>query len=287
MSEDGDSKDQGPALGPGPAKVAEVIESAYGILDKRLREHATFRDGLIQTSDLTAVRQTVTPSKNRELLNLVRSAWAEMASIQATEFWDRQRRFPLERLLVQRFDHLLVPHGTNAVQGESFSRRAISGFLYALMQMVGEDLFEDYRARCKELIDETRRTEGDAFDWKRFYDNAGARVLVTDILVYIARYFDDVPKRRAWMIDIFERAMPPATETGEDDWRFGDIEFHMLLDSLYADLGRSLLDDAALERLRKRYGAASLRTVAQALESLKIDRRSVEATAAASKNSGA
>ena len=295
MSEDGESKDPGQAkgpalgsalgsaLGPGPAKVAEVIESAYGILDKRLREHATYRDGLIQTSDLSAIRETVTPGKNRELLNLVRGAWAEMATIHEHEFWGRQRKFPLERLIVHRFDHLLAPRGTAAIQGKTFSRRVISGFLYALMQMVGEDLFEDYRTRCKDLIEETRLAEGDAFDWKHFYDNPGARVLVTDILVYISRYFDDMAKRRTWMTDIFERAMPPSTEIGEEDWRFGDMEFHMLMDALYANLSQSLKKKLAIERLRKRYGPANLQHVAQLLEGLKIDRRSVEATAAASK----
>lgn len=266
------------ALAAGPIKLAEIIEQAYAILDARLRDHASDHDGAIQVRDLTAIRQTVTPEHNPALAALVTDAWSAMADLHEQQFWAKQRKFPLERLIVHRFDGVLAPRGTPAVQRETLSRRCIPAFLYALLQMVGEELFEDYSTRCHALIDEAKETEGETVDWESLYVNPSARVLVTDILVFIARYFDDMQKRRQWMMDVFERAMPPDMDGRESGWKFGPVEFHLLFEALYKDLAETLADKTTRESLKKRYGVPNLRVVIQLLENLKIDRKSVDAT---------
>lgn len=266
------------SLAAGPAKLADIMEQAFKILDARLRDHASEHDGVIRVRDLTAIRQTVTAERNTALATLLTEAWSGLSDLHEQQFWAKQRKFPLERLIVHRFDGVLSPRGTSAIQRETLSRRCIPAFLYALLQMIGEELFDDYSARCHALIDQIKQLEGDAFDWDQIYTNPSARVLVTDILVFIARYFDDMPKRRQWMMDLFERAMPPDMDGREEGWKFGPIEFHLLFEALYADLAEALADKAVRESLKKRYGIPNLRVVIQLLENLKIDRKSVEAT---------
>src|SRR3546814_7242413 len=64
--------------------------------------------------------------------------------------------------------------------------------------------------------------------------------LVNDVLVYIARHFMDMERRRRWMVDMIDTAMPATRDPAEKDWRFGDVEFHLLMDALYTGLRGAL-----------------------------------------------
>ena len=277
MSDASDNKN--PDLGIGPGTLARVIRSALDIMERKLRDHAATNDGSVPLNALRSIRQSVDPDDSDEMRKLVSSGWKDIANAAERENLESKRKYPLERLIVQRFDHLLAPHGKDPVQNQTLSRRVIPAFIAALQQMIGPELYQEYEDRCQAIVDATRDRVGESFSWSMVYADSGAHVLVTDILVYIARYFDDVERRRHWMEDFFERMMPPGKTEAEQQWKFKAMEFHMLIDALYQNLQRGLSDSNYATRLKKRYGDANLAYVEIMLENMAVDKRSVEATA--------
>src|SRR3546814_7102976 len=72
------------------------------------------------------------------------------------------------------------------------------------------------------------------------HEDPTSQVVVNDVLVYIARHFMDMERRRRWMVDMIDTAMPATRDPAEKDWRFGDVEFHLLMDALYTGLRGAL-----------------------------------------------
>src|SRR3546814_12701647 len=62
------------------------------------------------------------------------------------------------------------------------------------------------------------------------HEDPTSQVVVNDVLVYIARHFMDMERRRRWMVDMIDTAMPATRDPAEKDWRFGDVEFHLLME---------------------------------------------------------
>lgn len=271
------SEGRKPDQGIGAGTLARVVRESLDIMERKLRDHAASNDGNVPLNALRSIRQAVDPAASAEMNQLISSGWKDLAEAAEREYWDSQRKYPLERLIVQRFDHLLAPHGQQPVQGQTLSRRVIPAFIAALQQMVGPELYDEYENRCQEIVDETRERMGDSFSWPIIYADPGAHVLVTDILVYIARYFDDVERRRHWMEDFFDRVMPPGKTQAEQQWKFESIEFHMLMDTLYQDLQRGLSDEHYAARLKKRYGESNLQYVETMMANMAADLQTVEA----------
>jgi hypothetical protein len=192
-------------------------------------------------------------------------------------FWARMRKYPLERLIVSRFEHTLTPRDRAPTPGRTLSRRVIPAMIGALHQMVGPDLFNEYEERARNLVEAVRSLEGDGAAWDKLYQHPQADVLVNDILVYIARYFTDVPKRRHWMIGYMERSLPSAKTEAEKEWAFGDQEFHLLVGALYETLGQQLQHPEIRARHVKRYGEENVLLVEEILSALAYDRRNLAA----------
>src|SRR3546814_5860131 len=71
--------------------------------------------------------------------------------------------------------------------------------------------------------------------------------------------------------------MPAAREPAERGWRFGDVEFHLLMDALYAGL-RGALDTAeGTAHLARRYGTANMTILTEMLRDLAADRATLAA----------
>jgi len=271
------SENKKPDFGIGPGTLARIIRSSLDAMESKLRDHAAGNDGNVPLSALRSIRQSVDPDVSDEMHQIVISGWHDLTEAAQREHKESKRKFPLERLIVQRFDHLLAPHGRAPIQGQTLSRRVIPAFIAALQQMVGPELYQEYEDRCQAIVDATRDRMGDTFAWSIVYADLSAHVLVTDILVYIARYFDDIERRRHWMEDFFERVMPHGKTKEEQQWMFAAFEFHMLIDALYQDLQRGLSDPHYAARLKKRYGDANLDYVEMMLANMVTDRQIVDA----------
>lgn len=266
------SDDKQPDLGIGPGSLARILNVSLDILERNLRDHAAANDGTVPLHALRAIRQSVDPHTNPEMRQLVFNGWRDLQEAMHREQTESQRKYPLERLIIQRFDYLLAPHGHSPIQGRTLSRRVIPAFIGALQQMIGPDLYEEYEKRCRDIVDATRNRMGERFSWPVVYSDPGAHVLVTDILVYIARYFDDMERRRHWMEEYFETAMPSGETLEERQWEFGDTEFYLMIDALYQDLQRAAYDLSYAARLKKRYGETNLGHVESLIRNIATDK---------------
>lgn len=258
---------------PGAEKLERFAERVGQLLADRLAAHATGGDGRLSARDIQAVMGGFNAERDPTLRGLCDSTWHQLRQQFEDDFYARMRKYPLERLIVDRFADLLAPRGESPVPGRTLSRRVIPAFIQALHQMVGPDLFEEYEQRARDVIDAQRARQGGALDWETLPRQPTVQILVNDILIYIGRYFLDVPKRRAWMIGYFDRTMPAAKTEAERAWTFGDMEFHKLMSALYKELAETLFDKAGRQSLEQRYDPASLSQLEQMLAALAQDQR--------------
>jgi len=263
-------------IGAGPEKLAEWVGVFLDLVEDRIACEFGERKEL-DAQTVQDILDSVRSIDDGEAENLYKEGWHEISTQVEEAFWMQERKFPLERLLVKHFALLLADRGKAPVQGATLSRRVIPAFQYALHQMVGPEMLMEYEERSRNLIQKIRTKAGDKFDWGLVYDNPQANVITMDVLVYASRYFTDISKRRQWMIDVFQRMMPVAKDDAEKIWRFGDMEFHMLIGSLYRDLYDMVETEAGADWVKERYGDANFDNIEHMKRSLDMDRLSVEA----------
>ncbi len=273
MTEDSSHPQHGHS--PGAEKLGEFARTVSQLLADRLAAQAARGDGKLNARDIQAVMNSYSFERDSVLQGLCESTWNGLQQHFEEAFYAQMRKFPLERLIVARFVHLLPDRDKAPVPGRTLSRRIIPAFIQALHQMVGPELFEDYENRARDMIDSLRAKEGTALDWDSLHERPMAKILVYDILIFITRYFTDVPKRRAWMVSFFDRTMPAPKTDAEKAWSFGDMEFHKVMSALYKELAETLFNEEGRKRLEQRYDANSLSQLEQMLVGLAQDQKRV------------
>jgi len=248
--------------------VAQVLDLVEDRIDARINHEK----GALSTEGVRTVMEDLHGLEDTELLYIINEGWAQLCYAVEEAQWRDERRHPLERLIISHFAPMLAPRGSAPLPGGNLSRRAIPGFLAALHQMIGKELLNDYEERCREIVDEIQSRAGDRFEWQMVYNDDNANILAQDIIVYIAQYFRDIPKRRVWMIDIFARNMPAPQDEAERAWRFGNEEFHLLVGGLYAEIFMMLKNADDLSDLRTRYGDDRLSALVDVEHALEQDR---------------
>jgi hypothetical protein len=278
MAKDDQTKGTAPhsaARSAGAEKLGEFARTISQLLADRLAAQATKGDGKLASRDINAVLNSYTYDNDSILRGLCDSTWIGLQHHFEDAFYAQLRKFPLERLIVARFVHLLPDRGEPPVPGRTLSRRMIPAFIQALHQMVGPELFEEYEERARTMVETLRAQEGQSLDWDSLHERPMAKILVNDILIYITRYFMDISKRRTWMVSYFDRIMPPGKSNEERAWSFGDLEFHKLMAALYRELAETLFDKKGRQHLEERYDPASLSQLEQVLAGLAQDQKRV------------
>ena len=266
-----DMNDTDTGVGVGPEKLAEWI----GIFINMIEDRVANKLADSNSAEIEIVYNILADIRNMnddEAKNLYKEGWNEISSLVEEIFWMQERKFPLERLLVKNFALLLADRDKEPKQGVNLSRRVIPAFQYSLQQMVGPDMLHEYEDRSRNLIQQIRDDAGDNFEWSMVYENNQANVIIADILIYSSRYFTDIAKRRQWMIDVFYRMMPAGKGEIEKKWQFGDIEFHMLIGSLYNDLYKFLNNENGVQWLKERYGEANFNNLRNMKHAFEMDR---------------
>ncbi len=262
------------SIGAGPEKLAEWV----GVFIDMIEDRMTNKLGDKKSKEIEIVYNILADIRNMndiEVDNLYKEGWNEISSLVEEIFWMQERKFPLERLLIKNFSLLLADFDKAPQQGINLSRRVIPAFQYSLQQMVGPDMLHEYEDRSRNLIQQIRDDAGDNFEWSMVYNNSQANIITADILTYSSRYFTDVAKRRQWMIDIFHRMMPAGNSEAEKQWQFGDIEFHMLIGSLYNNLYKLLDSNDGIKWLQGRYGYTNFSNLKHMKNAFEIDRISI------------
>lgn len=231
----------------------------------------------------------VTPDQLGALAERFRSDHALLAERYRTLWtaagWTRRgadlpdrRAAPLQRLLVDRFAHLLAPAGSSLTEladgTPAIPRAALPGILAAVATMTPGTLWDQARRRCVDIVASLRMRHGGAFDWEQVEHDAEATELVDDVRMAILPYFADFEKRRRWFITVVDRHQPE--HQGPDaagrpvarQTLLDEAGFDRIFAALYRDLGRRLFDPAGRAALIGRYGSEAVTALARLLERL-------------------
>lgn len=261
------------SLGLGPTKLKDVCVRILDVLEEDLAQRTADNGGHLNLSDVGKVLQDLRAADNPKVRALLADGWDELYAASKEIEWTEARTRPLERLIIQRFSHTLAPHGEPPVPGKNLSRRVIPAFILTLEQMIGPERLEEYEKSCRTIVEKIREEAGDYFEWRMIYTSHNANVLARDILVYIARYFSEIPKRRQWMKDVFTRNMAAGADDAERAWRFDDHAFHILMKALYHEIEALLEAPEGQKYMTTRYGNENISTIRELLRGLAEDRK--------------
>jgi hypothetical protein len=253
----------------GLAAVKKATDFALSEVLDALREIAREKGGdRLTFSEIKFQFQAFMDDPNADMVSPYENAWRACSTTAQATQWQKVRKFPLERLVVRRFEHLFPPRGQPAIQGEHLSRRVIGPFMFALQQLLGPELHEQYETRCRDLVTEQREIHGDNFRWEMVDKHPDADSITDDVLVHSSRHFDNLDRRRRWLVDLIDGNMPAAKNELERPWQFGENEFRILMKALFGDIPEQLADPATMSIWRRRYNEASLVGLVTLLENL-------------------
>lgn len=264
-----DEKKQESAVGPQIFRTS--LTQAIDELSGQLLKRASDNGGGLTAPDIREVIDGFLNQPNPVLDNLFLNSWKKCLEAAESAHWSTARKFHFERVMVKCFSTLLPRNNETVEAGRHLSRRIIPGFIHALQQMMGPDTYEQYGDRTTSLVDTLRAVHGDAFSWNEVYSDASCQSVVEEVLINIAHYFNDMAKRRNWLIDVVDAHMPATTNEAEKVWTFGDGAFHTLMNAMYNDLRIQILDDQHRENLEARHGTDKIAALAVLLHGLQKD----------------
>lgn len=259
MSDEIHSQPDAPVeVASGADKIREIVEKSNTLFLAHLVGLTTNKGYGLSIDELREAAATFQQHQAEKLENSAATVWRECKQIADAARWENVRKYHLNRLLVQCFAELFPGYGKPVQQGLHLSRRTIPGFLAAIQQMLGDDLYTQLDDRAKALVNSYANAPHGIIPWEKVYQNKAGLLIVEDALIYATRYFTDMAKRRNWMIDVVDSHLPAAGHVTEKVWNFGDAEFHLLMNAVYGPLREKLASDSGWIELSQRYDEHSL-----------------------------
>lgn len=196
-------------------------------------------------------------AKAKQLSVAFAKAFEDAAREQEELRWFSIKRPAFDRLIVKRFEHLLMQRGEDGKMHGAISRRLLPGFFLAFNMMVGPEAMVEYQRRSDEAV--ARVMQGQMpVDWDLVDQDANIHDVILDAQFAIAHHFEDVQRRFSWFIQIANAHMAPPTDSQSADatWELGHRSLHMLVNSLLGDLRKAVHDDVAWRHLAERHADA-------------------------------
>jgi hypothetical protein len=261
----------GDAMDSGPAHIHDAVQRVLESFAELLVNRANETDGRVSIATIRKHLEAFQNSDFPEMETIYREAWQGCQAIAESAHWAKARRSHFERIMVKCFAGLLPRSSEPLVPGRHLSRRIVPGFINALQQMMGQEIYDPHCERVDSLVETMRAVHGDSFSWDDVYSDPICLTVVEDVLVGVAHHFSDMAKRRNWMIDLISAHMPGTGNEIEKAWYFGDGAFHTLMNSLYGDLRHRMLSPRDREGLIERYGEAEIDTLSALFAGLAAD----------------
>jgi hypothetical protein len=261
----------------GEDKILELVTKSNALLLSHIAGLTTEKGSGLSLDELRAAAAAVQRYQAEKLDDAIAEVWRECKQIANAARWENVRKFHLNRLLVQCFSELFPDYGKPVQQGLHLSRRIIPGFLAAIQQMLGDDLYAQLDGRAKALVDSYANAPNGIIPWEDVYKNDAGLLIVEDVLIYAARYFTDMAKRRNWMIDVVDSHMPAPGHVTEKVWSFSDAEFHLLMNAVYGPLREKSASEPGRIELSKRYDEHSLEFLRILISGLERDHEQLTA----------
>ncbi len=247
-----------PSIAASPKDQSRVMaEAVIGSLLDRLTAEAARRGGSLSVDDIRAIGREF-KNKTEALQAVFETSFEAYVRIRERAVWNQARQYPFDRLIVKKFEPLFVGEGGHTLREGSLSRRMLPGFFLAMNLMLGDDVIEDYQARCRAIIKRLQEKSGDAFEWDEAYDDPESDRVTLDAVAAMAAYFGNLEKRTAWFLGIInDHLAPPNTaREGEDaaTWQLTEEAFHHFLAALFADVRQTMTTEGGRLAITKSHG---------------------------------
>lgn len=240
--------------GRGSEIVRAAAMEAIEILSGQLLKRANNDGGGVTAPTIREVVDNFKTHPDVILSDLFEACWKKCLASAESAHWTSARKFHFERIMVKCFSGLLPRNDDVIETGRHLSRRIIPGFIHALQQMMGPEIYEQFSERARSLVETLRAVHGENFTWNEVYSDPSCQIVVEEVLISIAHHFDDMGKRRNWLIDVVDAHMPTTTNEAEKKWDFGDGNFHTLMNSVFGDLRIVLESSEARDTLAINHG---------------------------------
>ena len=255
----------------GPGKFRAIFEQGLDFAVDRILRRAESQGGSLSASDVREELQRFKADPGEDTTAFFNDAWRECTFAVERLRWDKERRYPFERLMVNTFVHLLPTGDQVPIQGEHLSRRIIPGFFVAMLQMLGEELNDKYEDFCRTMVSRMKAQHGNAFNWEMVHDEPDAAEVVSEVLITICHHFIDLKKRRRWLTDVIHGNM--GAPTAAQDIPFEDMECHRLIAAMYQPLRDAMNTPEGEERITERYGRDKARMLRAVFAEITRDHR--------------
>ena len=261
-----------PAAAASPKDQSRALaETVVGSFLDRLTAEAERRGGWLSVGDIRALGHEF--GKNTEALQAVfEESFEAYARIRERAVWNRARRYPFDRLIVKKFERLFAGEGGRTLRDGGLSRRMLPGFFLAMNLMLGDDVIEDYQARCRAIIERLQEKSGDAFEWDDAHEDPEAVLVTLDAVAAMASYFGNLEKRTAWFLGIINDHLAPPDTAREGQasatWRFTEKAFHQFLAPLFADVRRTMATEGGRLAITRSHGGEACAALWDILEKL-------------------
>ncbi|MGB0551268.1 MAG: hypothetical protein ACPGQV_01650 [Alphaproteobacteria bacterium] len=255
----------------GPVKFRAIFEQGLDFAVERILRRAESQGGNLSASDVREELQRFKADPGEDTTAFFNEAWRECTFAAERLRWDKERRYPFERLMVNTFVHLFPTGDQVPVQGEHLSRRIIPGFVVAMLQMLGEERSNKHEDFCRTMVSRMKSQHGTAFNWKMVHEEPDAAEVVSEVLITICHHFIDLKKRRRWLTDVINGNM--GAPTAAQDIPFEDMECHRLIAAMYQPLRDAMNTPEGEERITERYGRDKARMLRAVFAEITRDHR--------------
>ncbi|CAA7622025.1 conserved hypothetical protein [Candidatus Terasakiella magnetica] len=218
----------------------------------RLEVEAQKAGGSLTAAQIRALAQRFVESEQARFHGFYQRSYDECTKVRAMLQMESSRSKPFDRILMRRFAPLFPPRSGDDGGVGVLSRRIIPGFNLAIHKMIGPTLYQQCQDKCEAVLARHPLPDG-GWAWDRIHADPDARLLVNEVLVVVAHYFQSFDKRRSWFMEMINGHLAPVAHGARDEhFLFGESAFSALMRALFAELEAQTRRDP--RAIRSRWG---------------------------------
>ena len=259
-------------MGPNPEDQSRALaETVIESLIDRLKAEARKRGGTLSLADIEDLSAEM--EKKAEALQVVfQHSFEEYVQSRERATWAKARRFPFDRVMVQKFVKLFSDQGNLTLEEGGLSRRVLPGFFLAINKMIGAGHVEDLQKRMQVVVDRYPSPDGSGdADWYKVYEDPDAIDLLNEGLIAMTPHFDDIERRSRWFCHVVNTALAPAHDDApreEHEWQMNDRAFTNMFEALFEPLHPLVGNPESRIKLNDTFGAETAGNIKLALNEL-------------------
>lgn len=245
--------------------MAETVVSAF---TARLTDEADKQGGFLSRRNIEELNAEF-QAKAGQLSEVFEQAFEDAVREQEELKWHAIKRPAFDRLIVKRFENLFIQPGADGIPHGSISRRVLPGFFLALNMMLGPEHLETYQWRSDAAVERVMKGRLPV-NWDLVDQDPDIHDIILDAELSIASYFDDVPRRIDWFVNLANAnlAPPHSPNAADATWELTPRTLRNMIANLLSDLRKAVADDVAWRHLAERNKGADRKLTSAILKRL-------------------